>query len=88
VLWQDNKTHCYQEKVIDPLILKPLEIHYVMTSFEFLSNWDTINVFHAYLMAICNENHLNTLVSVNRCKQKQPYDTLFWVARGEFGEVC
>jgi len=35
--------------------------------------WDTVT----YLMAICKENHLNTMVSIYNYKQKSPYDTLF-----------
>ena len=49
-----------------------------------------VNLFRVHLITICNKNHLNTLVSMSRCKQKPPYDILFGVARrpGEFGEVC
>ena len=48
-----------------------------------------VNLFRAWLMVICKESHLKTLVSVNRYKCKPLYDTLFWEARrpGEFGEI-
>ena len=50
---------------------------------------DTVDLFHVRLMVICKENHQNTLVSMNRCNWKPPYDTFLWVARrpGEFGEI-
>jgi len=52
-----------------------------MASFEFLLAMcvyrDTIYLFHVHLMVICKENHLNTMVSIYRCKRNPPYDTLF-----------
>ena len=36
----------------------------------------TINLSRVHLMPIFKENHLNTLVSIYRYKQKPPYDTL------------
>ena len=44
--------------------------------------WYTINLFRVLLIAICKENHPETMVSMNRCRWKPPYDTLFWATEG------
>ena len=65
--------------------MMPIEFLLAMRAYR-----DTVNLFRVHLMAICKESQLKTLVSVNRCKRKPPYDTLFWVTRrpGEFGGIC
>ena len=50
-------------------------------SFEFLLAMHvyrvTVNLFRVRVMAIYKENHLNTMISIYRYKQKPPNDTLF-----------
>ena len=64
-------------------LAESFEINYVMTLFEFeflLATRvyrSTINLFRVRLMAICNENHPNTMVNIYRYKWKPPHDTLF-----------